>query len=221
LYVPEGNRAKTISLTIVGSIAQFLITIFFGGLGLLFVEWWLRNKVSEGHPFLHLSLTFLFVGAMLTVTVLLIFYFRLHWLVRWIDRWDRQGKIINYVKVIKEVPKTALSRILLLSFIRYLVFIIQYGLLFSLFGVVLNFLQLFAGIAVMFLIMAVVPTFSFLTDLGVRWEASIQIMELFSGNTLGIFTASFGIWIINLILPAVIGSLLILRIKIFRLDEDH
>jgi hypothetical protein len=82
-------------------------------------------------------------------------------------------------------------------------------------------LQLFAGIAVMFLIMAVVPTFSFLTDLGIRWEASIQIMELFSGNTIGIFTASFGIWIINLILPALIGSLLILRIKIFRLDEDH
>ena len=221
LYVPEGNRGKTISLTMVGSIAQFLVTIFFGGLGLLYLEWYLRNRASPGHPFLHLSLTILLVGVMLTLVLLFVLYFRLSWLVRWIERWDREGKIINYVKVIKEVPLSALSRILFLSFIRYLVFIIQYGLLFSLFGVVLNVVQLFAGIAVMFLIMAVVPTFSFLTDLGIRWEASIQIMELFSGNTIGIFTASFGIWIINLILPALIGSLLILRIKIFRLDENH
>jgi MFS family permease len=221
LYVPAGNRGKTISLTMVGSMAQFLVTILFGGFGLLYLEWYLRNTASPGHPFLHLSLTILLIGVALTLIIMFVLYFRLHWLVRWIEGWDRNGKIINYVKVVREVPLSALSRILFLSFIRYLVFIIQYGLLFSLFGVVLNVLQLFAGIAVMFLIMAVVPTFSFLTDLGIRWEASIQIMELFSGNTIGIFTASFGIWIINLILPALIGSLLILRIKIFRLDENH
>jgi len=160
-------------------------------------------------------------AAILTIFILGIIDFLLYWLVRWIDRWDRHGKFIYYVKVVKELPLSALFWILVLSFIRYLVFIIQYGLLFSLFGVVLNVLQLFAGIAVMFLIMAVIPTISFLTDLGIRWEASIQIMELFSANTIGIFTASFGIWTINLILPALIGSLLILRIKIFSLDEDH
>jgi hypothetical protein len=221
LYIPEGNRGKTISLTIVGSIAQFLITIFFGGLGILYLDWWLRNKTSPDHPILYFSLNVLLAGVILTIVILSILYFRLTWLVRWIGRWDRQGWVVNYVKVVKELPLAVLIWILFISFIRYLVFIIQYGLLFSLFGVVLNVLQLFAGIAVMFLIMAVVPTFSFLTDLGIRWEASIQIMELFSANTIGIFTASFGIWAINLILPALVGSLLILRIKIFRLDEDH
>jgi hypothetical protein len=221
LFVPEGNRVKTISLTIVGSIAQFLVTIFFGGLGILYLDWWLRNSAVQGHPILHLSLNILLAAAILTLFILGILYFRLSWLVRWIDRWDRHGKFIYYVKVVKELPLSALFWILFLSFIRYLVFIIQYGLLFSLFGVVLNVLQLFAGIAVMFLIMAIIPTISFLTDLGIRWEASIQIMELFSANTIGIFTASFGIWTINLILPALIGSLLILRIKIFSLDEDH
>jgi len=220
LFIPEGNRGKTISLTIVGSMAQFLVTIFCGGLGLIYLEWWIRNETSPAHPFLHLSLTVLLAGVALTLLLLLILYFRLSWFVRWVHQWDRKGIVINYVKVIKEVPLRALSWILCLSFIRYLVFIIQYGLLFSLFGVALTTLQLFSGIAVMFLVMAVIPTFSFLTDLGIRWEASIQLMELFSANTTGIFTASFGIWIINLILPALIGSLLILRTKIFRPDED-
>jgi len=64
--------------------------------------------------------------------------------------------------------------------------------------------------------MAVVPTFTFLTDLGLRWEASIQIIQLFNPNATGIFAVSLGIWFINLIIPALIGSLLILRIKLFR-----
>jgi hypothetical protein len=64
--------------------------------------------------------------------------------------------------------------------------------------------------------MAVVPTFTFLTELGLRWEASLQIIELFSANRVGIFASSLGIWLINLVIPALIGSLLILSIKLYR-----
>jgi hypothetical protein len=32
----------------------------------------------------------------------------------------------------------------------------------------------------------------------------------------GVFAASFAIWLINLIIPALIGSLLILSIKLFK-----
>jgi hypothetical protein len=63
--------------------------------------------------------------------------------------------------------------------------------------------------------MAVIPTLTFLTELGLRWGASIQVIQFFSANTVGIFAASFAIWLINLIIPALIGSLLILRIRIF------
>jgi hypothetical protein len=93
---------------------------------------------------------------------------------------------------------------------------IQYWLMFSVFSVRLDPMQLLGGISVMFLIMALVPTFTFLTDLGLRWESSIQIMQLFSSNLVGIFAASLGIWFINLIIPALIWSLLNLKIKIFR-----
>jgi hypothetical protein len=66
------------------------------------------------------------------------------------------------------------------------------------------------------LVMTVIPTFTFLADLGLRWEASIQIIQLFTPNTTGIFAVSVGIWLINLLIPALVGSLLILRIKLFR-----
>ena len=109
----------------------------------------------------------------------------------------------------------ALSGILLLSTVRYLVFMLQYGLLFSLFGIPLLGLQVFTGVSVMFVLMAVVPTLTFLTDLGFRWAVGIQVFQVYTLNTAGILAVSLGIWLINLIIPALVGSLLILRIKLF------
>ena len=38
LYMDDGNRLKVISLTILGSISQLIVTIFFGLLGLLILQ---------------------------------------------------------------------------------------------------------------------------------------------------------------------------------------
>jgi hypothetical protein len=70
-------------------------------------------------------------------------------------------------------------------------------------------------ITVFYLVMAVAPTIGFL-ELPVRAKASMELMQLYSTNTLGIGTAALGIWIINLVIPALIGSLLILGIKIVK-----
>ena len=61
--------------------------------------------------------------------------------------------------------------------------------------------------------MAVAPTIGFL-ELPVRAKASMELMKMYSTNTLGIETAALAIWLINLVIPALIGSILILGIKI-------
>jgi hypothetical protein len=75
--------------------------------------------------------------------------------------------------------------------------------------------QVFTGVSVMFVLMSVVPTLTFLTDLGFRWLAGIQIFQVYTMNTAGILAVSLAVWLINLIIPALVGSLLILRIKLF------
>jgi hypothetical protein len=42
------------------------------------------------------------------------------------------------------------------------------------------------------------------------------VLEVFSANTVGIFAASFAIWLINLVIPALLGSLLIVSTKFFK-----
>jgi hypothetical protein len=68
---------------------------------------------------------------------------------------------------------------------------------------------------VMFLALAIVPTIA-LAELGLRGQLSIHLFGLFSNNTLGIVLTATGIWLINLIVPALAGSLFILGIKLFR-----
>lgn len=216
LYIEEGKRTQSISLTIVCSISQMIVTMLAGCAGIVYLQWHLDDAQVPNAQAFHLALNMLFSVIVISFGFLLVFYFRLSWLVRIMKIFRLPDKYLVYVKILEGLNATILLRILSLSFVRYLVFAVQYYFMFSVFGVSLTLLQAFSSVSVVFLVMAVVPTFTVLTELGLRWGASIQVVQLFSGNTVGIFATSFGIWLINLVIPALAGSLLILGIKLFK-----
>ncbi len=216
LYIREGHRISAISLTIVCSIAQLLITLVIGLAGILYLRPAAQLRIGQGQPGLNIELNALLIVVVLLLVSLTFIYFRLSRVTALLAKVPGARKYEAYIKVLQNFDATILLRILFLSFGRYIVFIIQYSLIFPVFGVYLGFGEVWGGISVVFLVMAVVPTFTFLTELGLRWGASIQVLELFSPNMVGVFAASFAIWLINLIIPALIGSLLILSIKLFK-----
>ena len=216
LYVEEGKRLQSVGLGMICSMAQLLVTMLTGCLGILALQYHLAHQEIWAAPAMHFWLNVLLAAVGFICLGLATLYFRLSWLVRLVGRMPIFEKYQVNVKVLQHVDTTILLEILFLSFTRYLVFIAQYYLMFSVFGVLLTWSQTFSGISMMFLVIAAVPTFTFLTELGIRWEASIQIIELYSTNAVGIFAASLGIWLVNLILPALIGSLLFLSIKLFK-----
>ena len=215
LYIEESKRLRAILLSVVCSMAQLLTTLAMAIPSALLMLHYLGRDASAGELTLVRILEYILFGALVACLLLSVFYFRLPAVVRVFEK-GYLKKLDPIVKVLQELKTPVLLRIFCLSFGRYLVFLAQYALLFSVFGVELTAVEVFTGISVMFLIMAIVPSLTFLTDLGLRWEASIRIMRLFSSNNAGILAVSLGIWIINLIMPALIGSLLILRIKLFR-----
>jgi hypothetical protein len=215
LYIKEGHRTQAIALTIACSMAQLMITLAVGLVGVLYVGS-TSHRPLAGPFHLQLALNIL-LGIVLVLLVSLTFiYFRLSWISNLLLKIPGMQKYNAYINVLENFDATILVRILFLSFGRYIVFLAQYSLVFPVFGVDIGVWQGAGGMSVVFLIMAIVPTFTFLTELGLRWEASIQVLELYSGNTVGIFAASFAIWLINLIIPALIGSLLIVSIKLFK-----
>jgi hypothetical protein len=146
---------------------------------------------------------------------LFLFYIRLGWLVSLMEKLSAFAKIVKHIKVLDEFSASQLLIILVLSLLRYLVFVLQYVLLLQVLQVGIAAGLCFWLITVFYLVMAVAPTFGFL-ELPVRAKASLELMKLYSSNTLGIQTAALSIWLINLVIPALIGGLLILSIKIVK-----
>ena len=210
LYMKEGNRLKAISLTIVCSISQLLVTLWMGLFGLLV----LKKQIEASQMITSLWLQLLISGVAITCVLLTLFYFRLSWMVKWIDRLPGSSRFSWLINAIEDFNATLLLKLLSLSIVRFSIFCIQYYLMFRLFGVEVLWWQGFWAISISFLILAVIPSIA-LADLGLRGEVTIKLFGLFSSNVLAITVSTAAMWFINLVLPAIVGSLLILSIKIF------
>jgi hypothetical protein len=211
LFVDPGNKLLSVAPTILCSMSQMLITLIAGAAGLfLFSSLPFHFRAEWLSPAFFRSAMFITAGAAVGLALV---YFRFDPIVKWVNLWLKKSKKDFIIP--QNFSFLSLLIILIISMVRYLVFVLQYFLLFSLFGMPLTPVPVFTGVSVMFVLMAIVPTLTFLTDLGFRWAAGIQIFQVFTSNTAGILAVSLGIWLINLIIPALVGSLLILRIKLF------
>ncbi len=215
LYVKEGNKLKSVSLSIAGSICQLTITFLMGCGGLIFL---LNTAHTTEIGVIGLSFFWLRTLLLLSVfatLILLVFLFRLSWLIKIFDKIPAISKYVEYIRVLDEFTPALMTRLLSLSFFRYLVFVFQYVLLLHVFKVEVGWQQGFWLISILHLVMAIVPTFA-IADLGIRGKFSIELLSLYSINTVGIIGTTFGIWFINLFMPAFAGSFFIIIKKIFK-----
>jgi hypothetical protein len=136
-------------------------------------------------------------------------------LIKNIEKIQASKKFIEYINVLEEFTPKLLLRLLSLSFFRYLIFVLQYILLLQVLHVEIFWIDAFWIIGILFLVLAIVPSFA-IADLGIRGKFSTGLLSVYSMNTLGILGTTFGIWFINLFVPAVAGSILILGIKFFK-----
>ncbi|MGN6436742.1 MAG: lysylphosphatidylglycerol synthase transmembrane domain-containing protein [Agriterribacter sp.] len=213
LYLKKENRISSVSLTIVGSISQLIVTLLMGTIGLLLLKNPLTNEAAHGaigHIWMNVLL-----GTIIVITIAcIVFYFRLGWLLKCCEKLKMPERWLRHIRVLEHLNVTILLRVLTLSVGRYLVFVSQYILMLQLMQVDTSIWHAFWLITVLYLILALIPTVALL-ELGVRGKAGIMLFETFSANTVGIYAASTGIWLVNLIVPALAGSILAAGLKIF------
>lgn len=217
LYMDEGRRMKVISLTILCSISQLIITLFFGLAGLLILKSPIVHAGLSGWP---TWINLIVAGGTIVFLFLTVFYFRIGWLTKWIDKLPGIRKYAWLINELEKMDATLLLKLLSLSALRYMVFALQYYLLFRFFGVELSWWQGFWAIALVFFIMATIPTIA-LFEIVQKVYVTKEIFAIFTANSLGVVSVTTAIWFINLIVPAAIGSLFILGIKLFKKDNEN
>jgi len=211
MYLPEGSRLKTISVSLVGSFAQLLVTLIAGTAGLMLMKDLLLSHFVN----FRIWWQFMMYGLVIVVILLLVLYFNVNSGLQVFSKWIRNQKYVYLVEALGNFSKDLLGRLLVISFLRYCVFLLQYLLVFYLFEVNVPVGVVIMVMTVVFLAMAIIPSIT-LVEVWLRGEVIILLMGMFSKNTLGIGFTSVTVWFMNLIFPAIIGSLLLLNLRVFK-----
>lgn len=215
LYLPEGSRLKAIPVSLAGSLSQLLITLVCGliGMGVL------KSYLLAAGLLTGIWYQVVFWGTALGAILLTFFYFGIADVNRLLQHRLRNSRYRYLFQPLQIFRASLLLRLLSLSFFRYIIFSLQYVLLFSFFEVHVAAWLVWSVTAVLFLAMAVIPTIA-LAEPGLRGQLSLQLMGLFTTNSLGVVLTSVTAWTINLIVPALTGSVLILIRNVFKRKHE-
>jgi len=205
-YLQPENRKAGITLSFVNSITQNIIMAICGiPAAILF---FLSNKNSEFAGENNFFGYFLIVcGILLLLSGI---YFSLPPLVGRIKQKKLSAKWINFIACLADYSFADLLKILLLSFLRYLVFSFQFYLMLRFFGVEINGLAAAIAIPTTYLFVTFTPSMAF-SEAAIRSSYSVLVIGAFSGQTVQIILASTFIWVINFVIPMFVGSFVMMQ----------
>jgi hypothetical protein len=135
--------------------------------------------------------------------------------VKKIPQVERFKRFLKHFVVLKNYDSKTLSQALGFAFLRYSVYTIQYLLLLHFFGINVSLIDGISGIATIFILQTSIPLPPLL-GLAVRSEIAILVWGVFSSNELSILAATFILWILNLIIPALFGMVFIANINVLK-----
>ena len=207
----KSDRIQAVFITILCSMAQLLTTIIFGS----FAFFILHEQFLEDQYFIieisRFSLLVLFVLNILFVLA----YFNVAFLINFLWKFSFFNFLRQYINVISLFNFKDLLVTFLYSVFRYLVFSIQFLILLHVFDVNISMYDAILSVMLVFFFITLTPTIT-IAEIGVRGSMALLVFLKFSTNVIGILSSTFLLWIINLIIPAIIGSFFIFSLKFFR-----
>jgi uncharacterized membrane protein YbhN (UPF0104 family) len=220
----NANKYKGFLITIIGSIAQTIITIIAGTIGLV----WLGNIYLTKILYIeNISFYMCVIGIIILNALILLIYFKISFFDKLIQKLRILKKISSYFQILSSYSFGELLKVLILSLFRYIIFVFQFYLLLLIFNIHISFFDGFAVIAIIYLVTTIIPTIA-LTELGVKGAAAIYFFELYFNYTsyysnelaINVVAATFILWILNLALPAFMGCYYIIKMKLYKKTID-
>lgn len=190
MFFEKSNTKKIIFLNLICNGIQMILSIFFGTIGLFF-----------------LGFGFWVLG----IFVVSIFFILFSFLLKKIK--IKGYSIEKMIRKINKIPKMIHQKNILLAVCRYLVFSHQYFFLFLAFDVDLPYLTMLATIAAVYFLASTLPSFQFL-DFAVKGSVAVYFFGILEVNEWIVIFISAIMWLLNVVLPAIIGSYYVMIFKV-------
>jgi hypothetical protein len=187
LLLPPGSKIKGVAQLAWSSYAQLIITISIGSIALFF-----------NLPFFPWIKWFMPLG----LIAALFFYFHPGEFKGWLNK-------INQLQIENKLKLNLLG----LSFLKYMIFILQYTWAVKMLNIPITPIDLWIALGVLFLLLSIIPSIS-LTDLVIRGQIIVVLLEPYYNNSLMLICLSTIIWAVNFLLPAIIGAFLLINFRI-------
>ncbi len=201
IHLKKFDKIKGSLVTVIGHTAQVIMTLAFGLFAFIFILH-AQHKISD-----QVSLVTTLVS-ILSIVIAIYAFLNIHL----ISRISFSKKIKPYLEVFSFYTKNELLKVLIFSFLRYSVFIIQYVLLLHFFGVEISLITTVCCIIATLCAQSFVPSF-LLIEIGMRGASALFFFTIFTNNSAGVLLSAYSLWIINLMLPAFYGLIVIVNHK--------
>jgi hypothetical protein len=205
LFLRPENRWRGGFATVLGSMAQFTVTIVVG-LVMLAGSGYFPNTAVNAPPYAHRVIMTCTVALALGVGLV---YFKPSLLRKVVLAFPFLQRFEASTRVLDGFSTAQLAGVLVLSLLRYTVFTLQFCLLLSAYAGI-DPLVAVVEVPQVFLISTLVPT-SMLSELAVRGTVATTFIH---GPGMGVLIASSVLWLVNLVVPAIAGSFIVLFARI-------
>lgn len=212
LYVPRRHRISAVIVSLIGSFSQNLATMITGIVCLVIYI----HRVEILSPWVFGSV--ILVG-LIAVVLLLIAYYNLYVVIYLFKRNRFLKRVYPYLEVLKKYHNTDYSRLFIFSVIRYAVYTAQYLIFLHLFGADIAVTDGITAIGVIYIAQTLIPTFA-IVEVLTRGTIATVILSKYGVDEVTAFAASTCLWLLNLIIPAVLGYVFIIRYNFFKTRQS-
>jgi hypothetical protein len=207
LFLSPRKRIHGVFAMAVGAFSQHVITNICGVIGVL---WFIST-------FLEVNRNLFYAGATLAlsfVILLSIFFFHVRWLVALLSSIPFLKKFERFFGIMARYTINELMRVMTYSVLRFIVFSSQYYFIIHLLIPEISLFHILMMVFILFFIQSALPSLDLL-DIGVRGATATYFFSFITSQDIAIIAAVSCIWLVNLIIPAILGSVFVLKLNFF------
>lgn len=205
MLLQADNRAKGAVLMGVGLFAQLVLTSVFGALSIA----WFVSTFFEIEKWLEIGV---WVVAILYAAAFIVMYLNVQFVEKLVSRIKFLKSVKPYFASLHEVSKSDLLWVLTLSLARFTIFTSQYIVLMWVILPEISMLPMIFMIFILFFVQSAVPSLD-IFDFSVRSFVASNLYSYITTQEIAVMAIVSFIWFVNLILPALIGSIFVLNVN--------
>ncbi len=206
-FLSPNKRIKGAVAMTVGSFGQLVLVNVFGSLALS----WFLFRFMDLNPLMNFSI---FLLALAFSGFFLLFFFNIHWINGLLSKIKFLKPYKRFFIIFSKFKVSALLHILMYSLSRILIFSTQYFLIIHLLIPEIDPLDMVLILFIFYFIQSSMPSLDLL-DIGLRATTAAYFFSFVTDQEIAVMAAVASIWLINLIIPAILGSVFVLKLNFF------